>query len=325
MHPDMTTNAKIVEIQTKSGVKADVRIVDDFTVPTAITDLAIVEKSATTVKLSFTPATGVNGVDFYEVWLEELNNFLPENRFFPQVQELTGSGQMVIDLKPDTDYTMRLATVDMKYNGTGLSKTPAFSNELIFKTNIIGTISDLAVSGNYYVALKLTFTPVIDADSYNVYVDGVFHQNISGSGESISGLTPFETYDIKIKAVEGAYEGAFSNEVTATTDGTDSIAESPVALWKLHTNSLDSSGNGNNGTDTGMSYVGGIANFNGGYIDVADSDDLSFTDGTDDLSFGMAFSFIWDDKTGNQVIINKRNEASNVTPNKWKVDIMGRI
>ena len=67
-----------------------------------------------------------------------------------------------------------------------------------------------------------------------------------------------------------------------------------------------------------MSYVGGIANFNGGYIDVADSDDLSFTDGTDDLSFGMAFSFIWDGKTGTQFIINKRNPATGA-PFEWQI------
>lgn len=79
-----------------------------------------------------------------------------------------------------------------------------------------------------------------------------------------------------------------------------------MGYWKLATNSLDSSGRGHNGTDTNMTYAGGYAQFGTGYIQVADSDDFSFTDGVNDISAHFLISFILNDKSGIQIYVTKR-------------------
>src|SRR5690606_32321929 len=98
------------------------------------------------------------------------------------------------------------------------------------------------------------------------------------------------SYDITLKTVDDlGNKSAFSNEVT---QGTFNFATNMMAYWKLATNSNDSSGNGHNGTDTGMTYSGGYAQFGTSkYIDVGDSNDFSFTDGTDDLPAHFLLSF----------------------------------
>ena len=92
---------------------------------------------------------------------------------------------------------------------------------------------------------------------------------------------------------------------------------SVFALYlKLTTNSLDSSGQENNGVDTLMTYSDGYAKFGTGYVTIADVDTLSFTDGVTDVSCHIALGFIWNSKTGTQVWINKRNNSDSV---EWQI------
>ena len=88
-----------------------------------------------------------------------------------------------------------------------------------------------------------------------------------------------------------------------------------VMYLKLTTNSLDSSTFGNNGVDTLMTYSGGYAKFGTGYITVANSGSLSFTNGVTDVSCHIAFGFIWNSKTGAQVWISKRGNS----PIEWDI------
>lgn len=86
-----------------------------------------------------------------------------------------------------------------------------------------------------------------------------------------------------------------------------------AAYWKLANNALDSSGNGNHGTaQAGLVFNGEYAEFGSKYIDVPDSDDLSFTDGTNDLPIHIALTFIWNDKTGVQYWISKRGFTDDI-------------
>lgn len=94
-----------------------------------------------------------------------------------------------------------------------------------------------------------------------------------------------------------------------------------VGYWKLATDANDSSGLGHNGTPTGMTYSGGYAQFNTGkYIDVADSDDFSFTNGVNDLSAHILISFVWNTKTGSQVFMNKRGQTTQL---EWSLNSNG--
>jgi len=91
-----------------------------------------------------------------------------------------------------------------------------------------------------------------------------------------------------------------------------------MAYWKLATNSLDSSINGNDGVDLNMTYSGGYAEFGAGNkkITVPDTNDLSFTDGVNDLSAHILISFIWLDKSSSQFIFIKRNAGEQL---EWQI------
>ena len=135
-HPDMATadsgnpHPSIVNIISQGAI---VRYVTSFTPPENITDLSASDITATSVKLNFTPPTAVNGLDFYEIWLDDGTGKL-EQKYFPIQQELTASGQTLTGLTPGTTYKIKLSAIDMFYNGAGQSTTPAFSNEVIFTT-----------------------------------------------------------------------------------------------------------------------------------------------------------------------------------------------
>lgn len=135
-HPDMATanaGSPHPSVQAVIDRGASVRYVSNFTPPTPITDLSVTP-SFNSVTVNFTPSTAVNGMDFYEVWLTEKNRFDHVQKFLPNDQEITTSGQTITGLKVGTEYVLRLASCDTMYNGSGMSDTPAFSNEVIFKT-----------------------------------------------------------------------------------------------------------------------------------------------------------------------------------------------
>lgn len=88
------------------------------------------------------------------------------------------------------------------------------------------------------------------------------------------------------------------------------------AYWKLATNASDSSGNAHSGTATGVTFSGGYAKFGSGYIGFSDHDDYSFTDGVSDVPAHILIPFIWNDKTGIQYWISKREDPSN---REWQV------
>ena len=90
------------------------------------------------VTLNFTaPAPSTNPIDFYEVWIESLDNLDIVRQYLPITQEITATGQIITGLLPTTTYKLRLCTVDTMYNGTGQDtdvSRRAFSNEIIFTT-----------------------------------------------------------------------------------------------------------------------------------------------------------------------------------------------
>lgn len=107
------------------------------TTPITWKNLVNFQNSVADVTLNFTtPAPSTNPIDFYEVWLEELGVNDPEYRYFPH-SEITASGHIIRGLKANTNYVIRLATVDTLYNGSGVHSDPnmrRFSNQVIFQT-----------------------------------------------------------------------------------------------------------------------------------------------------------------------------------------------
>lgn len=115
------------------------RAVINKSVPNPATNVTVTDITSTTAKINFTPAiAGVNAIDFYEVYLENIDTLDIPRRYLP-FSEITATGQTITGLKPDTNYKLRLCTVDEYYNGTGQDTDEnrrAFSNEFFFKTTL---------------------------------------------------------------------------------------------------------------------------------------------------------------------------------------------
>lgn len=103
--------ADITTILSRGGI---VRYVTNFTPPNIITNLSTGTIYNTAVQLNFTPPTSVNGVDFYEVYIngERFNS-----------KEIKNSGEFITGLTPSTNYNIRIVAVDMFYNKSELSNT----------------------------------------------------------------------------------------------------------------------------------------------------------------------------------------------------------
>ena len=120
------------------GRGAILRPVHNKVLPNKITDLSLSNITTTSVQVNFTmPAVTQNPIEYFEVWLEEIGTLDIVRRFLPVQQTLTASGQTITGLKPNTEYSLKLATIDTMYNGTGQDTDPerrAFSNTINFAT-----------------------------------------------------------------------------------------------------------------------------------------------------------------------------------------------
>lgn len=134
-------------------------------------------------------------------------------------------------------------------------------------------VTDLSVGTIYNTAIQLNFTvpsSVNAIDYYEVYANGIFTNNIKGSGEYAMILTPSTSYNIIIIAVDVFYnKSVVSNTLSQSTNTTSAKADaipSLVSYYKLNSNSNDGYGS-NNGVDTSISYVSGkignAGSFNG--------------------------------------------------------------
>ena len=179
-------------------------------------------------------------------------------------------------------------------------------------------ITDLSVGTIYGTAIRLNFTAPTGStnaiDFYEVYVNGFYKRRIV-SGGYVTGLTLNTTYNIEVKPVDIYYNKSTSNIVNVTTNATYTIPTANiVSYYKMENNVFDSIGT-NNGTATAITYeagaVGQRAVFDGASskIVIPDSNNLSFTDGTNDLPFSFSFQFMTNNVSVNQMIINKLNSA----------------
>jgi len=109
---------------------------------------------------------------------------------------------------------------------------------------------------------------------------------------------------------------------------TNPISTGLVAYWKLDANSLDSTSNLHNGTDTAITYatgkIGNGASFNGttSKIIVPDANDLSFTDGTNDKPFSISLWMKRPASGNNNVLISKGSHTS-AANGEWSFFLVG--
>lgn len=106
------------------------------------------------------------------------------------------------------------------------------------------------------------------------------------------------------------------------------ILKNLIAYYKFDNNATDSSGLCPNGTETGIDYVSGktgnAARFNSASdrIDVADTDNLSFTDNVNDIPFSInMWVYFTGFSSSLNVLINKRGTAS--AGGEWEISYQG--
>ena len=90
-------------------------------------------------------------------------------------------------------------------------------------TQSIANVTGLAVSGSpSSTAISLFWGAVIEATSYDIYVNGVYDSNTTGSSTTISNLTPLTEYTITVRA-KNATMVATGVSISATTAGVENL------------------------------------------------------------------------------------------------------
>jgi len=104
-------------------------------------------------------------------------------------------------------------------------------------------ITNLSIGSVLGGAMRLDFTPPSSTNSidyYEVWVDGIYNNNISGTGKFVTGLNSTTLYSIEVKPVDIYYNKSSSNIVSQTTASTYNIPTANlISYYKLN----ESSGN----------------------------------------------------------------------------------
>lgn len=183
-------------------------------------------------------------------------------------------------------------------------------------------VTTLAAGTIYNTVIQLNFTPPSSTNAieyYEVYKNGVFVKNITSSGEYLTELTASTSYDITLIAVDIFYnKSVVSNSLSVSTNTTSYLEYRTIAAYSLATNGVDAKNAYNGTVGAGVSFSSGavFTNVTNSNIIVADNNDFSFTNGTNDLPFSISFKINFS-ALGDQWIVNKRN-ATGAT-DEWQV------
>lgn len=105
---------------------------------------------------------------------------------------------------------------DVAYVAAGSGSSIVYVSNFTCPNNIINLSSGTITS----TTVQLIFTAPSSVNgilNYQVWVDGHWHQNISASGDTITGLTTATEYSIEVKAVDIFYNKSISNTINLIT------------------------------------------------------------------------------------------------------------
>ena len=169
------------------------RVVTNYDKPNSVTDLSVDIVSKRRVKFNFTiPTVGTNPIDFYEVWVEKINDLDYAKKYLPSNAEIKNTSDYAYFLEPDTKYRAYLCTVDEMYNGSGMNKDiseRAISNSVEFTT--------LPISG-YEVGMSAYLKLDTNNFDYSENIEKSIDNSLSYSG----GYVNFGTGIVNIPAIE---------------------------------------------------------------------------------------------------------------------------
>nr|WP_315175553.1 BspA family leucine-rich repeat surface protein [uncultured Flavobacterium sp.] len=133
-----------------------IRYVTNFTPPNAITNLSSGTIYNTAIQLNFTTPTAVNGIDFYEVYVNGKLN-----------KEIKNSGEFITGLTPATNYNIRVVAVDMFYNKSEMSNTVNVSTTNTLLDTDANAYMINSNNGNWQPAINTLFSDLKAQGLYN--------------------------------------------------------------------------------------------------------------------------------------------------------------
>jgi hypothetical protein len=136
--------------------------VTNFTAPSPITNLTAGFVYGTAVQLNFTAPSSTNAIDYYEVWQNGVNTG----------KRITASGEYVVGLTLNTNYTFQLIPVDIFYNKS-TSNTVAVSTLATYYVPTTGLVA-------YYKLDEITAGNAVDTIAGNNLVNTSVAINQSG-------------------------------------------------------------------------------------------------------------------------------------------------
>lgn len=200
-------------------------------------------------------------------------------------------------------------------------------SDVVYVSNFTApnAITDLSAGTIYNSAIQLNFIPPSSTnaiDYYELYQNGVFLKNITAAGQYITGLTASTSYTFTVVAVDIFYnKSVVSNSLVVSTNNVEWLLVNLVGNYHLESNSNDSSGLGNNGTDTSITYSAGKINnaavFNGSTskIQIAYNSSL---DMSPNVPFSVSMWIKWSSVTDTEMIC-----CSNGSSRVWEFEKTG--
>ena len=192
-------------------VSATISTIDE-TPPTAPTNL---EGTATetTISLSWTASTDNVTVAGYNIYVDGV--FI--------VEGVTGTSYTITGLSPATTYNLEVEAFDAAGNTSEKTSITISTADEADETAPTAPSNLEGVAGE--TTIELSWTASIDniaVAGYNVYVDGILVETVTGTSYTITGLSPVTTYNIEVEAFDEA--GNTSEKASAVISTIDETA-----------------------------------------------------------------------------------------------------
>jgi hypothetical protein len=237
--PDNTFNtADDTRMGLNSGVSGDYYGgYSYYTVPTAVTNLAVPSKTDTTATLTWSAPSSNGGTAITQYWIE-----YSDDNWASYTQELGNSttGYTVTGLTPSTAYKFRVYSDNAVTTAEGVFS--AASNVVSATTNVLVTAPSASVitpTVNSDSSISLAWTASTDNGNGGTITYKLYQKSGTGSYALIygpvstprtytsTGLSASTTYTYKVESINNTYTTT-SAEVTATTQAAKTVPGVPA-------------------------------------------------------------------------------------------------
>ena len=146
--------------------------------------------------------TAVDHADEYEVQVDNVT-----------VDTVAGTSLNITGLDPETQYDIRVRGINPASDGP-------WSNvltETTLQANVTAAPT-LSLDGTpTTTSIPIQWTSVAHADQYEIEIDEILHDTVSGTSANLTGLDPDTQYDIRVRGINSVSDGPWSNVLQAST------------------------------------------------------------------------------------------------------------